>query len=131
VINARKLPIAFKSISVLPINLGTTVDTESVTAAEKKYSREMSGGSRVWQRSVVLRVCEFEGDEAEMLSAREYFSTSPVHLTSRIARQLSEMDWSIAHELREASFWISVRDGFTYNNTFRERRRSTALAGRR
>jgi hypothetical protein len=68
-----QVPIAFKSISVLPINLGTTVDAQSITAAEKKYSREMSGGSRVWRRYVVLRVCEFEGDEAEMLSAREYF----------------------------------------------------------
>jgi hypothetical protein len=98
VINTRKLPIAFKSISVLLINLGMTVDAQSLTATEEKYSREMSGGSRVWRLSVVLRVCEFKCDESEMFSAREYFSATPVHHGSRIARQLSEMDWSIAHE---------------------------------
>src|SRR5579859_5655946 len=66
--------------------------------------------------------------QAEMFSTREYFSASLVHHGSRIARQSPDMDWSIGHERREASFWISVRNGFTHN-TFSGRRRSPALAG--
>jgi len=45
-----------------------------------------------------------------MFFAWEYFCSSAVHNGSRIARQLSEMDWSIARERREASFWISDAD---------------------
>jgi len=57
---------------------------------------------------------------------REYFSSSAVHQDSWTVRQLLNVNWSLAHERREAFFWIDTRSGFTCS-IFNERRRSSSL----
>ena len=39
-----------------------------------------------------------ECDKEDLFLRREYFRLKPVDEDSRITRQLSEMDWSVAHE---------------------------------